>query len=173
MNPGRRSPSVRFAQSFRCAPRPTSRLSSRGFTLVELLIAMAVMMTIAAIAVPSMMGAMYQAKIAKAVGDIHAIEDDVTIYEVMNDHLPSTLADIGRDTLHDPWGHPYQYLDHTNVKGKGGFRKDRFLVPLNSDYDLYSMGQDGDSVAPLTAKKSQDDIVRASNGSYVGLASNF
>lgn len=52
-------------------------------------------------------------------------------------------------------------------------RKDRFLVPINSDYDLYSMGKDGESVAPLTAAKSRDDIVRAANGTYVGLAENF
>ena len=49
----------------------------------------------------------------------------------------------------------------------------RFLVPLNSDYDLYSMGKDGVSSPPITAKPSQDDVIRASNGSYVGLASNF
>jgi general secretion pathway protein G len=52
-------------------------------------------------------------------------------------------------------------------------RKDRFLVPINSDYDLYSMGPDGQSVAPLTAAPSQDDIVRASNGAYFGLAADF
>ena len=52
-------------------------------------------------------------------------------------------------------------------------RKDRFLVPINTDFDLYSMGRDGQSVAPLTAAKSRDDVVRAANGAYIGLASNF
>jgi general secretion pathway protein G len=55
----------------------------------------------------------------------------------------------------------------------GGARKDRFLVPINSDFDLYSMGVDGESVGPLTAKKSHDDIIRANDGGYYGLASNF
>jgi general secretion pathway protein G len=59
------------------------------------------------------------------------------------------------------------------MKGNGQARKDRFLVPLNDDYDLYSMGKDGTSSPPLTAKVSQDDIIRANNGSYVGLASLF
>jgi len=49
----------------------------------------------------------------------------------------------------------------------------RFLVPLNSDYDLYSVGKDGASSPPIMAKPSQDDVIRASNGSYVGLAANF
>ena len=38
---------------------------------------------------------------------------------------------------------------------------------------LYSDGQDGQSSAPITASKSQDDIIRASDGAYVGLASQF
>jgi general secretion pathway protein G len=59
------------------------------------------------------------------------------------------------------------------MKGNGKARKDKFLVPINSDYDLYSDGQDGQSASPLTAKASQDDIVRAANGRYVGLASQF
>jgi len=59
------------------------------------------------------------------------------------------------------------------MKGNGQARKDRFLVPLNDDYDLYSMGQDGVSAPPITAKPSQDDILRASDGSYLGLASQF
>lgn len=57
--------------------------------------------------------------------------------------------------------------------GNGKVRKDHNLVPLNTDYDLYSMGEDGASVSPLTAKASRDDIVRANNGRYVGLASDY
>ncbi|MCI1277793.1 MAG: prepilin-type N-terminal cleavage/methylation domain-containing protein [Nitrospira sp.] len=52
-------------------------------------------------------------------------------------------------------------------------RKDRFLHPINSDYDLYSMGKDGESMEPLTARKSHDDVIRANDGSFVGLAVEF
>jgi general secretion pathway protein G len=52
-------------------------------------------------------------------------------------------------------------------------RKDRFLVPINSDFDLYSMGKDGESVPPLTAQKSRDDIIRANDGAYIGPAYAF
>ena len=55
----------------------------------------------------------------------------------------------------------------------GGARKDKFLVPLNTDYDLYSRGQDGESAGPLTASESKDDVIRALDGRYVGLASDF
>jgi hypothetical protein len=47
--------------------------------------------------------------------------------------------------------------------------KDKSLHPLNSDYDLYSMGPDGQSQTPLTAKASRDDIIRANNGGFIGV----
>lgn len=144
-----------------------------GFTLVELLIILAILMTITAIAVPNLMAALDQARIAKAVGDIHAIETDIAWYQTIYGQLPDDLSQVGDANLLDPWGAPYQYLNHSTMKGNGQARKDRFLVPLNSDYDLYSMGKDGTSVPPITAKPSQDDVIRASNGTYVGLAANF
>lgn len=134
---------------------------------------MAIILTVAAIAVPNLVAAIEDARIARAASEIHMLQDEITLYMVNNDQFPKSLADVGYGNLLDPWGNPYQYLNHANVKGKGKFRKDRFLVPLNSDYDLYSMGKDGKSVPPITAKDSQDDIIRASNGSYVGLASLF
>ena len=75
--------------------------------------------------------------------------------------------------MRDPWGNADQYLSHDDVKGKGNFRKDKNIVPINSDYDLYSMGPDGDSVPPLTATPSRDDIVRANNGRFVGIAADY
>ena len=35
------------------------------------------------------------------------------------------------------------------------------------------MGKDGDSKSPLTAKASRDDIIRANDGGYIGLASGI
>ena len=77
--------------------------------------------------------------------------------------------------MRDPWGNPFQYLriNGGNLKGKGSLRKDKSLVPVNSDFDLYSMGKDGVSVPPFTAKQSHDDIVRANNGGYIGLAADY
>ena len=151
----------------------THRARSRGFTLVELLIVMAIILTVSAIAVPSFSAALDDARIARAVADINTIETDIEAYEVENGSLPNSLADIGDDQFVDPWGNPYQYLNFADTKGKGKMRKDRFLVPINSTYDLYSMGKDGQSVPPITAKVSQDDIIRANDGSYVGLASLY
>ena len=56
---------------------------------------------------------------------------------------------------------------------RGDARKDRHLNPINSDYDLYSMGKNRDSKKPLQNPKSHDDVVRANDGSFVGLATDF
>jgi general secretion pathway protein G len=56
---------------------------------------------------------------------------------------------------------------------QGQWRKDHNLVPLNSAFDLYSMGKDGQSQPPLTAAASHDDIVRASDGNFIGMASRY
>ncbi len=146
---------------------------SRGFTLVELLIVVVIILTLAALAVPSLLQARERARMSKAVADITALETDIQTYQVTNGNLPNTLADVGRGDLLDPWGNPYQYLNFANTKGTGAMRKDRFLVPINSTYDLYSMGADGQSVPPITAKVSLDDIIRANDGSYVGVASQY
>jgi hypothetical protein len=50
---------------------------------------------------------------------------------------------------------------------------DHSLVPINTDFDLYSMGPDGRNSPPLTAKHSRDDIVRANNGAFIGVASDY
>jgi general secretion pathway protein G len=151
-----------------------SRRNARmGFTVVELLVAVAVSLTIVAIAVPNLMGAIDKAKQARAIADVHSIGTDVQAFSLSNNRYPDTLAEIGYAKFHDPWGNPYQYLNFANVNGKGQMRKDRFLVPINTFFDLYSMGPDGKTVAPLTAKDSQDDIIWANDGDFVGLASDY
>ena len=93
-------------------------------------------------------------------------------YELANNQYPDDLSELGFPNTTDPWGNPYQY---TKVEGtpQGQLRKDRFMVPVNSDFDLYSMGPDGRSSTPFTAARSRDDIVRANDGGYVGTVENF
>jgi general secretion pathway protein G len=64
-------------------------------------------------------------------------------------------------------------IEDADAKTKGSIRKDKNLVPINSDFDLYSKGPDGKSTPPLTAKDSLDDIVRANDGGYFGVASKY
>lgn len=90
-----------------------------------------------------------------------------------NDAVPLSLADINANNMVDPWGTPYQYLNFSTVSGNGQKRKDHNLVPINSEFDLYSKGADKQSVGPLTAAKSLDDVILANDGGYIGLASEY
>jgi general secretion pathway protein G len=141
--------------------------------LVELAIVLVIIATLMVLAVPTYTNTLNNAKIARAVGDISTLEKDIATYEVANGAPPPSLDAIEQGTLLDPWKRPYQYLRFADAKGTGAMRKDRFLVPLNSTYDLYSLGKDGRSRPPLNANVSQDDIVRANDGAYVGLASGY
>ena len=146
-----------------------------GFTLIEWLIALTLVATLAGIAIPAYTNYVNRTNIVQAKTDIRTLELSIGAYEAKKGELPDTLADIGRANFRDPWGNPYRYLRiaGAGLKGNGSLRKDRFLVPLNSDYDLYSKGKDGTSKLPLTAAESRDDIIRANNGAFIGVAVDY
>ena len=147
----------------------------RGFTLGELLVALAILATLAAIAWPIYGNYMTSARNREAMAGLSTLSGAITIFFVSNGAYPDSLADLGRGNFLDPWGNPYQYLriNGGDQKGLGKMRKDHNLVPVNTDYDLYSMGADGRSQPPFTAQASRDDIVRCNNGGYLGLASDY
>lgn len=154
------------------SPHPV-RGRQRAFTLFELMLVVAIVSILAGIAWPGYQQYIDQARIAQAKVDIRIIESGLERYCLKNDTYPDTLSQAGIGDMRDPWGNPYRYLRITPTTKKGLLRKDRNLVPINSDYDLYSMGKDGQSRTPLTAGPSRDDIIRASNGRFVGLASDY
>jgi len=140
--------------------------------VIEMLAVTTIIGALSTIAIPKIRDAIEKAKVARAIGDIRAIQAELD----GQDSLPAGLSDIGRGNVLDPWGNPYQYFLFPAQRGGGpppGARRDRFLVPINTSYDLYSMGHDGKSTIALTARDSRDDIVRANDGGYIGLAARF
>ncbi len=154
-------------------PRATVSHRGRAFTLVEVLIVMVIMGILAALAIPSLQGAIEKARIARAIGDIKAIGRNLQEYEIEHNSFPASLGTLNMGELVDPWGNNYYYTRIEGTKGKGSLRKDRFLVPINSDFDLYSAGPDGSTTTPLTAASSQDDIIWANDGGFVGIAAEY
>ena len=144
---------------------------SNGFSLLELIIVMALIGILTAIVSSQYLKYVEDARVAKATADIRVIESEIYVYKMKMGELPQSLGSVKRSSFKDPWGHCYCYLKiEGDKKAKGKARKDRFLVPVNSDFDLYSAGKDGRSVSSLQANGSGDDIIRAFSGAYVGPA---
>lgn len=121
--------------------------TKNAFTLIELLLVLVILSTLAAIVVPKFTKRSEQARITAAKTDISGLEVAVDSFEVDVGRCPTTEEGLNalvevppsvtnwngpyikRGVSKDPWGNPYVYKspgDH-NVNG----------------YDLYSYGPDG------------------------------
>ena len=152
-----------------------SILYQRAFSIIEFAIVLVIFALLVGIIGPAMLKMADSAKADAAGSDIQEIAEAIDDYFEDNGKYPDSLADIFSPVPTDPWGNPYQYV---KIQGAiptpvGSLRKDKNLVPINSDYDLYSYGADGKSAAPLTAAISKDDVVRGRDGNYFGYASDY
>ena len=150
---------------------PTAK--SHGFTLVEMVLVLAIAGIIVAIALPMFDRYIERSRVLQAVAEIDDMSRNIKKQEKTSGVLADTLATAGFDAKVDPWGFPYQYFNQRTVTGNGVSRPDKKLKPLNSDFDLYSMGRDGVTQQSLTNSKSRDDVVRARDGGFVGTAEEF
>ena len=146
-----------------------------GLTLIDLLMGFLIVGILAVVAVPSYQTHVDRVDNELVVGCIRQIELVIDRFYVERNRLPDGLDEISLpgDCQTDAWGNPFRYLKLAGKKGKGGNRKDRSENPLNADYDLYSMGKDGKTSQSLRPKVSHDDIIRARNGTYIGLAEDY
>ena len=135
------------------------------------MLALVVVALLSSLAYPAYRSQLNRSRVAQAVADIKDLEIRLERYLTDHGRYPVSLTAAGMSVL-DPWGNAYQYLNMDGAS-PGQVRKDHSLHPLNTDYDLFSMGADGRSVSPLTARLSRDDIIRARNGGFVGLASDY
>ena len=164
--------------------------ASEGFSLIELVIIVAIILVIAGLAGAGYLKALDAARVARATGDIHAIGLEATTHSVRQGCFPASLADLGRAGMTDPWGRPYVYGVIGKVAGpaapagcsacaggsclgSGAVRIDGASKSLNIDFDVYSLGKDGLTQPLVTSLASLDDVLRASNGGFVGLGRTY
>ena len=177
-----------------------SHSQQTGITLIELIVVTAIFSVISVISVSAYSGYIETTKVSQAVSQIRALSLIIDDYALEYGEYPTSLSDIGNEGLKDPWGNPYTFMnlkiddprrdndndndndnDHNDHESDddddriniAAARKDGNLVPINTNFDLYSIGKDGESKPPLRAKDSHDDIIYANDGGYIGLASEF
>jgi general secretion pathway protein G len=147
------------------------------FTPVEV-IALAILLAVLGVVLwPQLQAFQDGGKVKRAIADITAIQSDLLKFAAAHDSLPDSLSAVGRAGMLDPWGHPYVYLAYDEPKRRKtgypvGARRDKLYRPLNSTFDLYSVGKDGLTTPSVSAKVSLDDVVRARDG-VVALASTL
>lgn len=141
--------------------------NNRGFTLVELIVVTAIIGVLASMTLIAISDFKDKTKVAVSGEEIRGLEKDLISYASEKGAYPPTatwLSDIGRSGLKDPWGNDYVYSLTLN-RTFGG--------PINTDFDLYSPGKDGISANSLLLPESKNDVVRAGDGAFVGLAENY
>ena len=148
-------------------------MKARGFTLIEILLVSVVAAVLLCVAYAGYAPYAHRARVAHAVGEIGEIYMKAETFDLNNRRYPTSLVEIGMDGKLDPWGNPYQFLSFDGIEGNGPKRKFRSAVPVNSSFDVYSMGPDGSTATPFTAAPGQDDIVMAGDGTYFGKAGDY
>ena len=130
--------------------RPIPRQNRRHrFTLVELLLVLVILATLAAVVVPKFAGRSEQAKVTAAQTEIPSMEVALDPFEIDNGYYPQGTDALDqlynqptdatswrgpylrRPITRDPWGNPYLYECPGRNNPQG--------------YDLSSMGPDGRS----------------------------
>jgi len=141
-----------------------------------MLVVIAIISILVSIALPAYENYQDERDYAQVRQDILAIQKAIDLYYIQYNTFPDTLGDIDLQDAKDPWGSRFFYVNVASFDKKTSqdrVRRDKKLKPVNSDYDLYSAGKDGQTRASFTAKPSWDDIVRCNNGQYLGYAKDY
>jgi general secretion pathway protein G len=128
------------------------RPGTRGFTLVEMLLVLMIIATLAALVLPKMVGRGKQAQVTATQAQIAAFKTALEAFEVDNGYFPKSLEDLVQQPREaqnwhgpyldkipqDPWNHDYIYVCPGKHNPNG--------------FDISSAGPDG-------REGTDDDIV--------------
>jgi len=143
-----------------------------GWTIIELMIVTAIIAILSGVSISQYKNYKERIRVSQAIVDIAVASTLIGQYYVKHGDYPSDLSEVAGGRV-DPWGRDYVYVNLTAFQGKGKARKDRKLNPLNSDFDLYSVGKDGATKIQISNRDSLDDVLRANDGAFIDLASKF
>ncbi len=154
----------------RCSASVACRRAA-GFSILQLVAAVAILGTLTVIAIPSFTGYIERARQTQALAELGEIEIAINEFSTNQaGQLPANLAAAGFPGAVDPWGNNWVYV---NLTLGGSPRTDQSGTAVNTTYDLYSAGPDGATALSLIAGESEDDIIRASDGGFIGVVEDY
>ncbi len=153
-----------------------------GFTLIEIMIAVAILAIITAIAIPAYQGYIAEARIGTAMKDIRQMELALNDLAMDSDLAALDANNVGERGVYlvggqiafgdigtppaggqawlDPWNRIYRYRRPGTLVDANGASSNGNSLPQG--YDLFSQGEN--------AGDGGDDIVRGCDGEFIGEA---
>jgi general secretion pathway protein G len=118
-----------------------------GFSLIELLIVVAVIGTLAAIAIVLLNGTQQQSRIARAQGDVRAIASAVSLYLTHTGALPPDLATLTSPATNSAGAQAGPFLTRLPSPPSGGSPAWSSYSYVNNGDGTWAVTASGDSTA--------------------------
>ncbi len=127
---------------------PTAKLTHRGFTLIEVLVVVAILAILAGLIVPRIMDRPDQARVVAAKNDIRAIVSALNLYRLDNGLYPTTEQGLAALVQRPESGNAprnWKQGGYLERLPKDPWRNDYlYLNPgVHSELDVFSLGADG------------------------------